>query len=74
VSRLARLDPRIDKPVTGETEPASSERLVAEISRDDAELIRRQDRDGKAYSGMGAKNGWTGRAPILFPTGGRRPK
>jgi hypothetical protein len=40
-----------DKPLTGAGQPASiairTERLVAEISRHSAELIRLQDRDGK---------------------------
>jgi galactose mutarotase-like enzyme len=63
--------------MTGEMEPASivirSERLVAEISRHGAELIRLQDRDGKDLLWNGCEKWWTGRAPLLFPIVGRLP-
>ena len=63
--------------MTGEVEPAStvirSGRLVAEISRHGAELIRLQDRDGKDLLWNGCEKWWTGRAPLLFPIVGRLP-
>ena len=66
--------------MTGEMQPASpasivirSERLVAEISPDGAELIRLQDRDGKDLLWNGCVKWWTGRAPLLFPTVGGLP-
>jgi galactose mutarotase-like enzyme len=65
------------KPMTGEMQPASivirSERLVAEISRHGAELIRLQDRDGKDLLWNGCEKWWTGRAPLLFPIVGGLP-
>ena len=63
--------------MSGEMEPASvviaSERLVAEISRHGAELIRLQDRDGKDLLWNGCPKRWSGRAPLLFPLVGRLP-
>jgi galactose mutarotase-like enzyme len=63
--------------MTGEVEPASVEirsgRLVAEISRHGAELIRLRDRDGKDLLWDGCEKWWTGRAPLLFPIVGRLP-
>jgi galactose mutarotase-like enzyme len=63
--------------MTGEVEPASvvirTGRLVAEISRHGAELIRLQDRDGKDLLWDGCEKWWTGRAPLLFPIVGRLP-
>jgi galactose mutarotase-like enzyme len=63
--------------MTGEMAPAStvirSERLVAEISRHGAELIRLQDRDGKELLWNGCEKWWTGRAPLLFPIVGKLP-
>ncbi len=63
--------------MTGEVEPASvvirSGRLVAEISRHGAELIRLQDRDGMDLLWDGCEKWWTGRAPLLFPIVGRLP-
>jgi galactose mutarotase-like enzyme len=63
--------------MTGEMEPSSiairSERLVAEISRHGAELIRLQDHDGKDLLWNGCEKWWTGRAPLLFPIVGRLP-
>jgi galactose mutarotase-like enzyme len=63
--------------MTGEVEPASvvirSGRLVAEISRHGAELIRLRDRDGKDLLWDGCEKWWTGRAPLLFPIVGRLP-
>jgi len=66
-----------DKPMTGETQPASvvirSEHLTAEISPHGAELIRLQDRDGRDLLWNGCEKWWTGRAPLLFPIVGRLP-
>jgi galactose mutarotase-like enzyme len=66
-----------DKPMTGETHPASvvirSEHLGAEISPHGAELIRLQDRDGKDLFWNGCEKWWTGHAPLLFPIVGRLP-
>jgi galactose mutarotase-like enzyme len=63
--------------VTGATGPTSvtirSGRLVAEISRQGAELTRLQDRDGNELLWNGCEKWWTGRAPLLFPIVGRLP-
>jgi hypothetical protein len=66
--------------MTGEMEPASSasilirsERLVAEISPQGAELTRPRDQDGKDLLRNGCEKWWTGRAPLLFPIVGALP-